>query len=40
MKIIGITGHANIETPFGVKYNPDEYNEDIFNKVYKDIKEF
>ena len=38
--IIGITGHANLETPFGVEYNPNEYDPIIFNRVFNDLESF
>ena len=36
--VIGITGHANLETPFGKSYNPEIYDKEIFKKVFLDIK--
>jgi hypothetical protein len=39
-KYIGITGHGNIETPFNLFYNPNQYDSDLFIKVFNDINSF
>jgi len=38
--IIGITGHANIETPFDKAYEPEVYDREVYNRVYNDLVDF
>lgn len=39
-KIVGITGHANIEIPFKKPYHPNEYDKDLFEKIKKTFLNF
>ena len=38
--VIGITGHANLETPFNKEYLPEVYNPEVFDTVYKRLRSF